>query len=223
MNCPGCNGKRWVDSQHRGPTKCPVCDGSGSVQDQNVSEVSKNRYDQSSIWTSMMKCAPVRFVEKLDEEIGFITVSPIPKLVVHLLTNVILTPHGNLIYEQLRMSTISGHAPVERLSNDQIVSRGYVLGDDGMVKTVDDIPVGHFYFYLKEWGIDSYEDNGLKEPIAIDVNRKGSPLFMDNEMVAFAAVFENAAKIKSSMSNLYSSLYEKGITVINVKLAVYPS
>jgi hypothetical protein len=218
MICPGCNGKRWVDSQHRGPTKCPVCEGDGSIQDHVVSEVSKNRYNQSAIWTEIIKGAPVRFAEKLDEEIKNITMSPVPKIIVHLLTDNILTPHGNLIYEQLRMATISGHAPIERLSNDQIISRGYVLGDDGKVKTVDDIPVGKFYFDLRSWGIDEYKENGMSEPITVDVNRKGSPLFMDNNMIAFMALFEGTEKIKSSMSSLYSLMYGNGITITNVKL-----
>lgn len=220
MICPGCNGKRWVDSQHRGPTKCPVCEGYGSIQDQVISEVSQNRYNQSAIWTNMIKGAPVKFLEKLDEEIKNITISPIPKLIVHLLTDSILTPHGNLIYEQLRMATISGYAPIERLSDDQIISRGYVLGDDGKVQTVDDIPVSNFYFNLKSWGIDGYATNGMLCPIVVDVNRKGSPLFMDNNMVAFMALFQSTEMINSSMSKLYSLMYKNGITITNVKLII---
>ena len=31
--CHGCKGLGWVDSQHVGPTKCPVCGGKGQIND----------------------------------------------------------------------------------------------------------------------------------------------------------------------------------------------
>ncbi|MDD5511110.1 MAG: hypothetical protein PHI12_09925 [Dehalococcoidales bacterium] len=31
MDCFGCNGKGWVDSQYRGAMKCPVCGGTGKL------------------------------------------------------------------------------------------------------------------------------------------------------------------------------------------------
>jgi len=30
MKCHGCNGKGWVDSQYKGPSICPLCNGKGS-------------------------------------------------------------------------------------------------------------------------------------------------------------------------------------------------
>ncbi len=31
--CPGCGGKRWVDSQYKGAQLCPVCKGAGELSD----------------------------------------------------------------------------------------------------------------------------------------------------------------------------------------------
>lgn len=35
MKCYGCDGKGWVDSQYKGPTKCPICGGGGSVKEKS--------------------------------------------------------------------------------------------------------------------------------------------------------------------------------------------
>lgn len=232
MICPGCNGKRWVDSQHKGPTTCPVCNGSGSIEETKSESNLKPKYDQDRIWTSMLGDAPRPFAQTLELELEqFIKPDPLPdpiKIIVHLLFDFPITPQGNLIYEQLRRATISGHEPHQRLNEDQLVARGYVPTEDGKVMTVDDIPVGPFYLKLDDWGVCLFKKWCMSEPITIDTNRKGNPLFMDGDMVAFMASYyttdggsATARCIRQSLQDLHLSVAEKGWSIINLKLVQF--
>ena len=39
MECHGCFGRGWVDSQWMGPTKCPVCEGVGWFPSINTTKI----------------------------------------------------------------------------------------------------------------------------------------------------------------------------------------
>lgn len=41
MECHGCKGLGWVDSRHTGPTVCPICRGTGRLEDDNLQQADK--------------------------------------------------------------------------------------------------------------------------------------------------------------------------------------
>ena len=42
MVCHGCYGKGWVDSQWSGPSRCPICQGTGSLGETASNTIGSN-------------------------------------------------------------------------------------------------------------------------------------------------------------------------------------
>ena len=210
MKCPACDGRCWVDSPSKGPSICPVCKGTGSIVKPAIqTSDDKGVYDQDAIWTELTNHPPVDFDVELSNAMKVLD-SPAVKeaeppysFIVHLLFNSNVTPHGNLILDQVRRGQLQTGSAQERLSEDHLRARGYSLVSDGKVQTVKDIPVGPIYNVLVEWLVDGLADwNMATDPVAIDVNRKGNPLFMDNNMVAFCATYKDLSMVRESLEAL---------------------
>jgi hypothetical protein len=212
MKCPACDGKCWVDSQHKGPSVCPVCKGSGSVVKPTTPIHDKEGvYDQDSIWTELANSTPQDFNKALEIAVQVLThpavkACTIPySFIVHLLFDKSVTPQGNLILDQITRGQLRTGQQQEKLSEEHLRARGYSVLPNGDVQTVNDIPVGPFYNTLVEWGVERHAIHRMDRPIKIDVNRKGNPFFMDNNMVAFGATYSDVDWVKASLEllNIY--------------------
>jgi hypothetical protein len=205
MQCIACDGRGWVDSKYHGPSVCPLCKGKPVAGDISGASNTSNTYDQVAIWSKLTNDRNANLELKLLEDLEKVDVS---NIVAHFVFDRIVTPQGNL-YDSMMSATLS-HTP-PKLSSDQLISRGYVVQQDGKVQTVNDLPVGPLYNHLIQWaGIESYHDWKMACPIEIDLNRKGNPLFMDDNFVAIRVKFKQEAKenlvIYDSFMSLHSQL-----------------
>lgn len=203
MKCPGCNGKCWVDSQTRGPTICPVCNGAGTRNDDRVFVDKEKKYDQDKFWVEMIRGIGSTFDESLKKSIESIQhkdTNGQTNIIVHLLTKQRVTPSGDLLMRHVLFSRSPRLA--EPASKERLIAKGYAIEENGRVKTVNDVPVGPFYEVLTNWGDARIDDQSLSGGIVVDVNRKGSPYFMDDTMVAFGAPFSDVSKIEPSIRKL---------------------
>ncbi|MHC4644894.1 MAG: hypothetical protein ACYTBJ_05300 [Planctomycetota bacterium] len=179
-------------------------------------------YDQSAIWTSLVNDPVLPFERALEAEVAQLSVHtplamPEPvEIIVHLLFANNVTPHGSLIFDHMQRSTISGHERPARLSEDELMARGYLIQGNGKVFTVNDIPAGSLYLLLHGWGhggsSSTYHGWGMAKPVTLDVNRKGNPNFMDNNMAAFTAYFNHFDRLSYSMKCL-NELCVEGIKI----------
>ncbi len=201
MICPACKGKCWVDSQYKGPAKCPVCDGNGSVEEKKNNEtLEKKTYDQDKFWIDLVKSTD-SFEDSLKKSIDALSdVEPVD-VIVHLITRGPVVPTGGVILRHMLMS-VSSHTKQEPLSRNQLISRGYIVDDDGKIVTVNDIPIGRFYKVLEEWS-ESYDHLFFgNDPVKIDPNRKGNPFFMDDNKAAIGVTCPCLADLKLALDAL---------------------
>lgn len=181
MVCIACKGHGWVDSQFHGPRVCPVCKGQGRTGD---------GYDQDDIWRKLTGDRNVDLEQRLAQDIEEVDISSI---IAHFVFDRLITPQGNL-YIKLMWPLLSV-AKESALSRDQLIANGYVVQEDGKVQTVNDLPVGRIYDHLMQWGGPStYSAWEMMVPIEVDPNRKGNPLFMDNNLLAIRVRFKKEAK-----------------------------
>jgi len=203
MKCPGCDGRCWVDSQHKGPSVCPVCKGLGSIAKRLPPVHDKEKvYDQDATWTELTRDTPLDFGEALDSAIKVLDhpdlkASDTPySFIVHLLFDKNVTPQGNLILEQVRLGSLRTGQTRKKLSPEHLRAKGYCVLPEGGVQAINDVPVGRFYNILVKWG--------MARSIVIDVNRKGNPYFMDGNMVAFGVTYGEVECIRESLDTLNS-------------------
>ena len=195
MQCVACNDRGWVESQYHGISSCPLCKGRKS---------SNGGYDQDAIWLKLNDLSNVSLDRQLSDDLEKTNFG---NIIAHFVFDRNVTPQGNLFEDTMRVSPTS---KVTKLSNDQILSKGYALEPDGKVKTVNDIPVGPVYDRLMKWGgADGHSIWDMKEPIEVDPNRKGNPLFMDNNLMAIRVKFNDDAEkliVQSAFITLKQSL-----------------
>lgn len=223
MDCPACNGKRWVDSPTKGPTVCPLCNGDGKAKAVEEPSAEPKEYNQDRIWIKLVKEGCVPLVQKIDEATEMIASlteeSGRVSLVVHLLFDKNITPDGSLFFEQL---TLGGRGIDHRLSNDVIEAKNYNVLDDGKIDTAGNVPVSPIYRSIEsalnrpEW---EFED------VWLDPNRKGNPLFTDNNMIAVGIVDSPktvALSLKGALVYLQQlMLFDFKYRIINMNVSVH--
>lgn len=226
MKCHGCDGKGWVDSKHKGPCQCPICKGVGQVSKPSTSPpgakipvVPANKYDQDAIWTNLREELPGKFEEKFKQQadrlVAKVKDDKPHEIILHLLFDTPITPQGNLIFHHLQQQTITG-PPASKLSRDEILSRGYVPNKDGGVVTYCGIPVGPVYDAMYHW-LDNCEDLLVAK---LDPNRKGDPLFCDEDMMAIILVPKDIKKLHSIISDMIDFIHASH-EVGTVNLSLY--
>lgn len=217
MKCPACDGRCWVDSQHKGPSICPVCNGKGHVAETStLKKDTPGKYNQDAIWTELVKDTGSTFDEVLDRALSVLESKEVKEctisypFIVHLLFDKNVTPQGNLIFDQVRLGQLSTGQANRKLDADRLKARGYSVLPTGDVQAVNDVPVGPLYNTLMVWGRDMHDQWGMADPIVVDVNRKGNPFFMDNNMVAFQVKYKTLKGIRTSLMAL-KAWCEQGI------------
>lgn len=214
MYCNGCAGKGWVDSKVIGPTLCPVCKGVG------MKKVEETAYDQDAVWLKLRDGTHKGIEDILDRESESIENwgKDHNDILVHLLFNRSVTPHGNIIFYHLQHSTITG-GKVPKLSSDEIVSRNYCTDEDGKIRTWKSVPVSPAIWDLMRM-------LGSDERLitwSLDANRKGNPLFCDENMLAFSLVPKSKEDVIPLLSDVEVLFREKHCTEIsNLSLCLLP-
>ena len=201
MTCPGCNGRRWVESRFHGPSKCPVCiDGAEVVKDDG-------KYNQDRAWLMMTREVPATLDEAIEKAMASYG-SHSGSSILHLLFSKNITPQGNLIFNQVMIGSLVTRSHLPEMTPERLAMRGYAV-EDGKVRVVNDVPVGPIYGILQGWG--------SKKDIVIDANRKGNPYFLDNNMAAVGVTFGNPAGIPDEIRELKELCMPVG-TLINTHL-----
>lgn len=171
-------------------------------------------YDQTKIWRELValaderqaKSSPPTLVELVDPAIAELlkTADPTANVnglstVVHIVFDRIVTPRGGSI---LQAVASQGQAAP---SVEQLKLWGYLVVD-GKVVEVDGCPVGRGYGAINYWGGDKqFKRWHLAQPVEVNPSRNGDPLFMDDRMVAFGAIWRDVSKIREAMINLLST------------------
>lgn len=231
MKCHGCEGKGWIELKNKAVV-CPICNGTTKPLKRFTNKEpnkSKLKYDQDVIWTELRENIPNKVEERLAMECadlrekakGHGTVS----VIVHLLFDRNVTPMGNVILHHLRRETISDQ-PDRKLSEDELKAKGYFLDNDGKIETINGIPIGKGYWILKKWGKAWSEPHGKlrnKETwifdVELDPNRKGNPLFIDDNMAAFKITTDIPNDIDIAIHSLMQLTSRKiNARIINIKL-----
>jgi len=200
MICPACDGKRWVDSQYKGPSKCPVCNGEGSIDDTPKTDPGAKKYNQDKFWVDLVR-STMSFNDSLASSICELSNSEPIEAIVHLITREMAVPVGGAIMRHMILS-MAGSGSNEPLSRNHLLSRGYVLDDDGKIVTVDDIPVGKFYMSIKHWSKSNDHLFFGEDPVKIDPNRKGNPFFMDDNKAAIGVTCKDLSSLRESIRAL---------------------
>jgi hypothetical protein len=225
MKCHGCGGKGWVDSEYKGACMCPICKGGGQRPESPVKPAKdkKIKYDQDDIWVELRKNIPAKFGEKLAGEIERIQKEAKdkkdPEVIVHLLFDKAVVPQGNLIFHHLSRSAITLPSD-NKLSNDELVARGYVPIGDGKVETVHDVPISPVYSTIRDW---LCMENSFAKTWKLDPNRKGMPYFSDENMMAFMVQPKRLKVLDIAFTALASVILEKhSIRTTNIALHLLP-
>jgi len=205
MKCPACEGKRWVDSKYRGPSKCPVCNGSGSIDgdqdDEQVDRPTKKKpYNQDKAWVNFVR-SMMSFDESLDASMDKISDEGAVDSIVHMITKSSTVPTGGIILRHMLMSTV-GYTKQDMLSKEHLLSRGYILDDDGKIITVNDVPIGKFYTTLEKWKKSNADLFMNEDAVKIDPNRKGNPFFMDDNKAAIGVTCPDKDSLRRAIIEL---------------------
>lgn len=211
MNCHGCDGRGWVDSKVIGPTLCPICKGNGEKE----TEIKELSYDQDSIWINLRRDTHENLDQIIKRECDKIKGSE-NEIVVHLLFDRDVTPQGNIIFHHLLHQTITG-GRVKELSRDEIIARNYCPDEDGKIRTWDGVPVSPAIWDL----IDNIDSDKRVNTCKIDMNRKGNPLFCDENMLAFSMFVnkkDDAYSIFKDVVNLFDKRHQIEVKNFSIHL-----
>ena len=129
--------------------------------------------------------------------------APPARTIVHLLFDRTVSLEGGAIFS----SVVSEQD--QRVTTERLKRLGYQLDDDNHVVTVDHIPVPSAYSILDYWGGASQHKRWhLTQPVTISPSRNGNPCFIDENMVAFRAIWADADRLETSLHHLVELLME---------------
>jgi hypothetical protein len=132
-------------------------------------------------------------------------------IVVHVMFDKRIVPVGDVLWSDMRLRTGTTAPPTSTLQEEKLVAMGYVVttgpNDKRGIKTVDDCPIGPLYDILMYWVAGTPENTHYKrwhmgKPIVVSPRRNACPEFMDENMVAFTAFYDDGEKIRDSLVQL---------------------
>jgi len=132
-------------------------------------------------------------------------------IVVHMMFDGAIVPTGGVLYMDMKLRTATGTPPREPFDEAKMRAYGYVVipGPDGnpVIKTVNDCPVGPIYDILMYWAAGTptnthYRRWHMTQPIVVNPRRNHCPEFMDENVLAFTAFYEDDANLKESLETL---------------------
>lgn len=123
--------------------------------------------------------------------------------VVHVLFDRQVSLSGGAIYS----SVVQGDDRPVAL--ERMKRLGYQLDGGGQVLTVDHMPVPPVYSIVEYWGGQRQHKRWhLSRPVELEVSRNGNPFFIDENMMAFGAVWEDSSKLEHALHLLVEWLSE---------------
>lgn len=202
--------------------RCPLCNGEGK---RDKPSSTKPKYDQDAIWTKLRDVIPNSVEEKIVKQCIDLTKATHGRgsfrIIAHFLFERNVTPMGNLLMYHLSRASISGQ-PDRKLTRDDLRAKGYIVDDSGKVETVNDVPIGRGYRFLSKW-LDSNVKRKHFNSAKIDPNRKGNPLFIDENMASVLIEASDVTRVKAALIVLVRNAYAKaGSSVVNLSLHLLP-
>ncbi len=203
---------------------CPLCGGNiaaylaahsgGTHAPDATPPPTAKRYDQVVIWKDLVAVAKDRAAkgslptlpDLIEPAVAALLAASDPtvnvdglKTTVHLVFDRQIVPQGGLLHQAM---LADGKTPVRP---EQLAAMGYLVLN-GKVVQVDGVPVSPAYGVIEYWGGDKqFKRWHLARPVTQNPSRNGDPLFMDEEMIAFEAVWRDMSKIGEAMHNLLST------------------
>jgi hypothetical protein len=167
-------------------------------------------YDQTATWKALVKEAEARAAEP-PSPVSLVASVAIPKFdgkpissIVHLVFDRKVVPEGGVL------SMAAQQDGELAMSPEHLEAMGYVF-EESKIKVVDHTPIGQAYQVLEYWGGDRQHKRWhLAEAITIDPSRKGDPFFMDDQLVAFGAIWKDGDRIEEGLLELLE-FFAKGV------------
>lgn len=178
-------------------------------------ELSTAKYDQTSVWTDLTNKAalnqatppqPSALGMKIGREVAAV-VGANPKkpvqTIVHLVFDRPIVPSGGAL-----AAVVVGNA--KDLDLGRMKAMGYAI-EDGKVMTSGEMPLGQAYKIIDYWGGEKqFRRWHLDSPVLLEASRNGDPFFMDENMIAFGATWNDPDKAEEAFMGLMD-LFTEGV------------
>lgn len=188
----------------------------------NPTATRTNSYDQTKTWKALVKKAQARLASP-PSAMELVAAVARPEFngepissIVHLVFDRQVVPQGGVLQMAAARNGEMSMSP------EQLEAMGYVI-EESKVKLVDHVPIGRAYTVLDYWGGERQHKRWhLARPVEIVASRKGDPFFMDDEMVAFGAVWKDGERIEPALLELLQFFTEgvKGAGCVAVPLVL---
>ena len=203
--CPHCGGdlSPYLNVSHN--TTIPA---QGRLQPSQPNEP----YNQDRIWKSMQSLAEAAppdpdltqmVMGVVDATRQFFESSP-TSTIVHLAFDRNVSLNGGSI-----LSSVARGRDSEHLANEKrLRSLGYQFDDEGKIITVEDIPVPPAYLAIQWWGGEKQHRRWhLTKPVEVNPSRNGDPCFIDENMIAFRAVWKDGERLEPALLDLLETFH----------------
>jgi hypothetical protein len=166
------------------------------------------KYDQVPFWKNLVARTRKLVEEKkpptlqglVDPVVASLMRTPLNpdgvETIVHLVFDRPIVPNGGVLMHSMMLDGRSSYGP------EQLKNMGYLV-IDGKVVVVDGSPVSPAYGVIDYWGGDKqFKRWHLARQVQINPSRNGTPFFMDEEMVAFGAIWRDMLKVQEALLSL---------------------
>lgn len=195
---------------------CPNCgeDLAQYTSTPKTRVIDQPKYDQTKIWKELVALAdshraspppPESLVIPITEtsRSAFKEGGPV-RSVIHFVFDRPVVPQGGVLQRAALTDGAVSAGP------EKLALSGYLV-EDGKIKMVDDVPIGVAYQVIDYWGGErQYKRWHLSKPVSINPSRHGDPYFMDDNLVAFGATWNDDDKLEDAMLELVG-LFVRGI------------
>ena len=206
---------------------CPCCgndisaylaaEGRSVVATEPVVPISPANYDQTNVWRELVgKAEKIQATPPQSSQLGMQAAQEVAaalkgtangesvETIVHLVFDRPIVPSGGVL-----STAVTGLGGGE-LQLDRMKAMGYAI-EDGKVATSNNSPIGPVYQIIDYWGGEKQHRRWhLAKPVELDASKHGDPLFMDQNMVAFGAVWNDSAKSEEAFLSLMN-LFTDGV------------
>jgi len=191
---------------------CPHCGGDLAAFFAASSSMPRpqGKYDQTKTWRDIVERANATNGEPPDIsalayglarklELMFTANCPL-RTIIHLAFDRKVVPEGGALYQA---ATSGGRLGPTDLGYFR--ARGYLIEDD-KVRVANDVPIGPVYGAVDYWGgAKQHHRWHLAEPVKLNASRNGDPFFMDENMLAFGAVWTDGSKAADAFIDLFEA------------------